>query len=293
MYAVALLDLELPGLDPVWPFGIDLPRTGRVDCLAVHLHPGSDAVQYGDFLAVERAIRLTREVQKECAILTDRIDHPVDNLTWMQIATILTVLLKKAAVVMPIADAGLRLPGIWHNLASHPALIAADEGFGQPRGHIACGDEAFHLAPMSLQIVIVEVSANVHAGPSQRKQGVIEKKLIRVMLIDQVPGAVVEILDIGDIGERVGGVFDAIKPLRIKTLPPLPLTVGAGQIAVVGNPRERTGLVRPVRRLEPPPVARLVQTDADAQPLLAGCGGPDAHHIAMRADSDGIPLVIF
>ena len=73
-------------------------------------------------------------------------------------------------------------------------------------------------------------------------QRIVEIKQIGIVLIDQVARAVVEILDIGDIGQRVERMLHAVQALRIEALPPLLLALSAGQIPVVGNARQRPGM---------------------------------------------------
>ena len=87
-------------------------------------------------------------------------------------------------------------------------------------------------------------------------------------------------------------MLGAIETLRIESLPPLVPALGHGQIAVVRNARERTGFVRAVRGLKPPPVARLMHGDAEAKSLLTRRGSPGANHVAMRADADGVPRLV-
>ena len=111
-------------------------------------------------------------------------------------------------------------------------------------------------------------------------------------MIDEVAGAVVEVLDVGDVGQRITGVLDAIEALGIEALPPLAFAVDFSEMAVIGNAGEWAGFVGGVRGLEPPPVARLMYRDAEAQALLARGGGPCADYIAMRAEGRCVPGMV-
>jgi hypothetical protein len=48
------------------------------------------------------------------------------------------------------------------------------------------------------------------------------------VLIDKVAGAVVEVLDVRGIGERIGWMLHAVQALRIEALPPPSLAVRTG-----------------------------------------------------------------
>jgi hypothetical protein len=52
---------------------------------------------------------------------------------------------------------------------------------------------------VSLDIVVVEVSPDIHPGPAQRKQGIVKVEEVGIVLIDKIARAVVEILHIGDV----------------------------------------------------------------------------------------------
>jgi hypothetical protein len=62
----------------------------------------------------------------------------------------------------------------------------------------------------------------------------------------------------------------------------LAFAVGQRQIAIIGNARHWAGFIGCVRGLEPPPIARLVNGDAETQSLFSSGSGPSSHDIAVR-----------
>ena len=56
------------------------------------------------------------------------------------------------------------------------------------------------------------------------------------MLVDEVAGAIVEVLHIRNVGQRAGRMLHAVEPLRIEPLPPLILSICLGEMAIVGTP---------------------------------------------------------
>src|SRR5579859_2308697 len=84
-----------------------------------------------------------------------------------------------------------------------------------------------------------------------------------------------------------------VKLLRIVSLPPLALAVGKREASVVRNPGQGSGRVRPVARLEPPPVARLVHRHAETQTALPRFRRPCPDHVLVRTHIGRIPLMMF
>ena len=83
--------------------GGDLPGSRREDSFAVHGHPVSQRGDDGQLFLVRLAAGGQRNVQHEVSVAGDDIDQHIDNFFWR------FVLL--AEVVMPLADAGVGLPG--------------------------------------------------------------------------------------------------------------------------------------------------------------------------------------
>ena len=140
----------------------------------------------------------------------------MDDVAGLQVAAVLAGFVEKRAIVVPVADAGFRLPRIGHDLVGEAAFVIGDHGLRQTIRNLLDVDDAFHLAAVGLQIVVVEVGSDVHAAPPQRKQRIVEIEQVGIVLIDQIAGAVVEILDVGRIGQRIVRMLRAVKPLRIE-----------------------------------------------------------------------------
>src|SRR5581483_3606004 len=87
-------------------------------------------------------------------------------------------------------------------------------------------------------------------------------------------------------------MLGAVELLRVVAVPPLPFAVDGREAAVVRNTCTRAGAVGTVRRLKPPPVARLMHCDAEPQAPPARRLCPRADHIAMRSDVARVPRVV-
>src|SRR5579875_1946996 len=154
-------------------------------------------------------------------------------------------------------------------------------------------NDAFHLAAVDLKIVVVIIGSDIHSAPTERKKSIIEVEQIRIVLVDEVARAVVEVLNVGNVRKRVGGMLWPVELLRVETLPPLIVPVGFREAAVVRNTGQWTGSISAVARLKPPPVASLVHGYAEAKITLACLGRPRPDHIPMRAEVDRIPRMMF
>ena len=127
--------------------------------------------------------------------------------------------------------------------AVEPSFIIGDNSFGELVGNILDVENGFILPPCS-KAVVVEIRADIHAGPAQRQQRIVEVKQVGIVLVDQVARPVVEVLHIGCVGQARRWVFHAIEPLRIEPLPPLIFAVRLGNTAVIWNASVRAGLCR-------------------------------------------------
>ena len=113
--------------------------------------------------------------------------------------------------------------------AGKSALIVRYHSLCQTVRDVLDVQDGFHLAAVGLEIVVIEVRADIHSAPAQRQQRIVEIEQIGIVLIDQIARPVVEVLDIGDVGQRIERVLHAIEALRIQPLPPLVLAFGLGQ----------------------------------------------------------------
>ena len=66
-------------------------------------------------------------------------------------------------------------------------------------------NDPFHFLAMSRQVVVVEVGPDVHARPAQWKHVVVEVQQVWVVLVNKVARAIVEVLDIGYVGQCARG----------------------------------------------------------------------------------------
>src|ERR1039457_5528462 len=122
---------ECTCLHAVRTFGRNLPWPGLVDGFAIDLHPRRHAVEYGDLLTVDGAVGPAGDVEDKGAVLAYRIDHPVDYVARRQVAAVIARCLIQAAIVVPIPDASLRLPGIGHDPRRKSTLIIGHQRLGQ------------------------------------------------------------------------------------------------------------------------------------------------------------------
>src|SRR5579859_7025549 len=99
-----------------------LPGTGGVDGLAVYLEPIANAFKNQALLAVDCAVGLPGNVKYECTVLADRIGHPMDDVARRQVTAVLARFFEQRSLVMPLPDAGLRLPGVGQNICRQSAL---------------------------------------------------------------------------------------------------------------------------------------------------------------------------
>ncbi len=196
-------------------------------------------------------------------------------------------------VVMPVANAGFRLPGIRHDVIGHTALVIGHDCFRQLVRHAFDVQHRLHFAATRLEVVIVKIGADVHARPAQWRQVVVEIKQVGIVLIQQVADAVIKVADVRLVGIFVDAVFAAIKFLRVVALPPLALTIVQRQVAVVRHAHQRTGFVAQMGHLKPPPVAGRVNGHTKAEAAVAGRRRPTADDVPVRADVLSVPSVIF
>ena len=134
---------------------------------------------------------------------------------------------------MPVSNTGLGLPRVFHDLVSQSALIVGDHGLRDAIWNLLDVQDCFHLSAVSFEVVIVKVRTNVHTAPPQWEKRVIEIDQVGVMLIDQVAGAIVEVLHKGHIRQRVEWVLYAVEALRVQPLPPLVFSLRSGQFTIV------------------------------------------------------------
>ena len=211
---------------------------------------------------------------------------------------------------MPASDAGIGLPDERLDAAGPAALDVPDQAlalFGvQPLG-VHHGVVAA-VVPFETRIVEVGGDAQpqllVHAA--ERQSAVVEVDQVRLVRVNHVERAVVELLGVGDArlvagpvllrflirGVRTGPVVLGVKVLRIETVPPLAVAVGLGELAVVRDARLGSRLVAQLRDFIPAPRPRGMQADAEPQALRPSSFCPHADEVLLRADRRGVPRLV-
>src|SRR5664280_258659 len=104
----------------------------------------------------------------------------------MQVSAELAGLVIQRAIVMPVSEAGFRLPDIGHDFVGESALAIVDDAFDQGSGHVLdVGDDVQFASPFEEAAVVI-IGGNVHPGPAEWKHRVIEIEDIWIMLVDEI-----------------------------------------------------------------------------------------------------------
>ena len=106
-------------------FAVDLPGAGGVDAFAVDGHPLGDAFEDAELFGVGHAGGGEGDVEQEVAVFADDVDEEVDDF--------LGGLVGGAELVVPLADAGVGLPGLGGDVVED-AAFAVDDAGGAGRG---------------------------------------------------------------------------------------------------------------------------------------------------------------
>ena len=209
---------------------------------------------------------------------------------------------------MPAADAGAGLPGELLDGVGSAALHIPEQGLLLPvRQHLA-GEDDLGLAAVPGRAAVVAVREDLEAGVRdgpEREIGVVEIDDIRIIVVDQLDGAVVDLVAVSLVG---GGDFVLlpvpgavvgtqrvtllVELLRVEALPPGPGAVLLRQDAVVGHAGERALRVGPAGRLVPAPGMRRVHAHAQAEAIFAAGRRPAAHDVLLRAQGHGVPALV-
>ena len=208
---------------------------------------------------------------------------------------------------MPASDAVTGLPGDIDKFVGSTALHVPCQSLAL----VVAQDLAKHHATW---ILIIEMGGDLQAAVAQgieRQYGNVEVDEVRVIAIDGVEGAVVEV---GDelLRGRTGtvqpaplvvyfaiapriiahGMILAIEMLWVESFPPFALTVGLGEIAVIEDACLRPLQIETLGWLIPCPRMIGMEGDAEGQTSLLGCTGPSFEDILLRTDAHGVPLLI-
>jgi len=121
-------------------------------------------------------------------------------------------------MVVPFADAGLRLPREGGDLRAQAAFHIGDDRLEQIAWNILDIHDAVDLPAVSSEAAVVEVGADVEAAPSAGQHRIVEIEHVRIVLIHQIARAVVEVLHIPHIGQSVAWVLRTVEPLLRRAL---------------------------------------------------------------------------
>ena len=252
-------------------------------------HPFRQVCQEPQLVVVWAAVALQGDVQEQVAVLANDVDQFLDHGVRGAVG--------RAAVVMPVADAGVGLPGIGLDGVGAAAFEIVHQVLVElPRrmGVIDLGVvDHVQLALPPRHVGVAVVRDNAHPGVAQRRHRVVEVQQVRPVLVDQVLRAVEPFLDVGLAGlGRAGCAVGTVQIGRVVALPPAAFAVGLGQRAVIRNARERSGGIGPVGNFIPLPRAGAVHAHAEPQPVPA-CGfRPNADDVFLGADIDRVPGLV-
>ena len=163
----------------------DFVRPRCVDAFAVHRHPRGHALDDGHFPVVGHAAVRQWEVQQEIAIAADDIHKHVDDA--------LRGLVLGAGIVVPVADARVRLPRARPDAVDHAALYVEHAHAGLRVGPTLAGVDCLDLAAVTAHAGVVEMGDDGKAILSEWSAA-IRIKQVGLMLIHDIQHAV-EVVD--------------------------------------------------------------------------------------------------
>nr|GFC89725.1 hypothetical protein [Tanacetum cinerariifolium] len=169
------------------------PGAGAVDALAIGLHPGADALHDGALLVVDGAIAAHGHAHEQVAVFAHHVHEGVDN----GFGAFVAVAVVDAAVVVPLAQAGIGLPGQGLNLVALAALDVPHQAFALLGRQDFAQNHGLVAPAVALGAGVVHVRRNAQAGivhGPQRQGGIVEIHHVGLVLVEQLDGAVVEFL---------------------------------------------------------------------------------------------------
>ena len=218
---------------------------------------------------------------------------------------------------MPVADAGIGLPGTFHDARGAAAFVVHDEGVFVVFGEVFGVDDGFELAA-AFDVAVVKVCGDVEARLLKGQAGVVEIEQVGVIFVEQfgaagvpagdelgvvgghvlVPGAVVALVPLADLlggGQAVGHDVNGavVEGLGVEALPPLALAILFAEAeGVVAHTRLGAGGIVAVSGLKPVPGVGGVVGDAEAESGFAGGIAPALDEVLLGTDAHGVPLVV-
>src|ERR1035437_6032679 len=247
----------------------DLPGTRAVNAFAVHRHPPGDLFHGLELLVIRLTTVGQRNVEHQVAVAADNIAQQVHH--------VLAGLVLLTFLVVPAADAGIGLPGIGLYVAGHAALDV--EGAGSLLAVL------FVLAGVDAGRHAVVVVGDQFVAPLAERNAAIVIEQVGLVLVDQVLYAQ-EVEPLPGIGG-----FAAHSLWRNGlVLGGRMVGMGVGRIgAMVGDARERAGLIGAMTHREPVVAVGEMFADGELQPVFSGSGGKQADDVLLRSGGHGIP----
>ena len=293
----------------------DREGAGAVDGFAVGGEPGGESLEKGDLVLVDGAGAADGDGEEEVAVFADDVDERVNDGARRFVG----VVFEDGAFVVPVADAGVGLPGIGEDVFGAAALDVEGDGSGVVGLEVFAVDDALERA-VAGDGGVIEVGGHVEAGLTEGEIVVVEVDEVGLVLVHQllaaqkpgvgelrvvgwrvlVPDAVVVLVPVvggGDGGDAVGhdDVAAGVELLRVEAIPPFAAAVGFGEgegvvaDALFGG---CGGGVVVVGGLEPVPGVGGVVGDAEAEAVGAGELCPGADDVAHGTDAGGVPGVV-
>jgi len=292
-------------------FAEDLPGTGRENALFVYIHPGGDFFENLLFLRIEGAVAAERHTQQEVAVFAHNVHQHPDYRGGAFVG--MTVI--KAAVIMPVSQAGTGLPGQRLNLIALAAFNIPYHTAALVVGKHLAGNYCFEAAVVLLYAAVVIMGGDFQthiAYRNQRQCCIIKIDQIGLIAIYQIHCPVVKLCAVSSIGDAgaivpvplavngagiagigTAGMILGVQILGVQPFPPEAFAVGDGQDAVIGNSGIGAGGISSLGRLIPNPCVRGMDADAEAQAVFPGCLRPAGYQILLGADCGRIPRLIF
>lgn len=267
-------------------FSGGLPGAGCEDGFAVDGHPRGELGYDSELFGIGLAAGGQRDVEHEVSVAGDDVDELIDDLLGRFVFL--------AELVVPLADAGVGLPGARIDFVDDSALAIEDadaggcvfaalgevDGFGFAIVVRLAGARGPDVVEVGDEVVSVVLEG-------QRAVGVEE---VGLAVVDEVFDALEPLLlpPEGDVGLVPLGPADAAPDLV-----GCDVEVGVRGIgSVVGNVGERASCVAAVAGREPFIGYPEMLGDAEAQALGAGGVAPESDDVFAGAHLCGVPALV-
>jgi len=284
-----------------------------VDGFPVGGDPGGEGFEKGELILVDGAVAADGDGEEQVTVFADHVDEGVDDGA----RGLVGVAVEDGAFVVPVADAGVGLPGVRQDVFGATAFDVEGDGAGVIGFEIFAVDDALERT-VAGDGAVVEVGGGVETGLAEGEVVVVEVDEVGLVFVHELlaaeepgvdkagvvgwgllgPDTVVVLVPIiggGDGGEARGHdeVAAGVELLGVEAVPPLAFAVGSGEVeGVVAHALLGAGGIVAVGGLEPVPGVGGVVGDAEAEAVGAGDGRPGADDVLLGADAGGVPGVV-